>query len=116
MKDFLSTRRVRAVLLACGAVGLASVAPFANAVRVGGAPAPTASAVQGAAQEPAHVQADESASLRQGTIGAVDERGVRVRVQGVWIDRSRARPSCCATASRRVSRRSRRARRLASWS
>ena len=78
---------MRAASFALVALGLASVATTASAVRVGGAAAPAASAVQGATQqEPAHVQADESASLRQGTVGAVDERGTRVQVQGIWLD------------------------------
>jgi len=42
--------------------------------------------VQAAAQQPAHLQADESASLRQGTVGAVDAPARRVQVQGIWID------------------------------
>ena len=50
------------------------------------AAAPAASAVQAAVQQPAHLQADESASLRQGTVGAVDARATRVQVQGIWID------------------------------
>ena len=62
------------------------MATVASASRVGGAPPPAASAVQAAAQQPAQAQADESASLRQGTVGAVDERGARVQVQGIWID------------------------------
>lgn len=86
MNDFLSPRRLRAASFAFVALGLVSAATVSTASRVGGAAAPSASAVQGAAQQPAHVQADESASLRQGTIGAVDERGARVQVQGVWLD------------------------------
>ena len=52
----------------------------ALAARVGGEPRRRRpSAVQAAAQQPAQVQADESASLRQGTIAAVDERGAACR-------------------------------------
>ena len=86
MNRLFSPRRGRAACLCLVAAALLPVATVASASRVGGAPAPTASAVQAAAQEPAHVQSDESASLRQGTIGAVDERGARVQVQGIWID------------------------------
>ena len=56
------------------------------AVRVGGAAAPPASAVQGLAQQPARVQNDESASLRQGTITALDASGARLQVQGTWLE------------------------------
>ncbi|MGZ8258988.1 MAG: hypothetical protein ACXWUL_00375 [Caldimonas sp.] len=64
---------------------MALVCP-ASAVRVGNGVEPAASAVQAAAQEPAQAQADESASLRQGTIAAVDERRGRLQVQGLWLD------------------------------
>lgn len=86
MNHLFSLRRVRTVSFAVVTLGLASVATTASAVRAGGAAPPSASAVQGVAHEPAHLQADESASLRQGTVGAVDERGRRVQVQGVWIE------------------------------
>ncbi len=86
MDDLLSPRRVRSASLALVALGLASIATVASAVRVGGAAAPSASSVRGASQQPAHVQADESASLRHGTIRAIDERLTRVQVQGVWIE------------------------------
>jgi len=86
MNALFSRRRARAVCLGLAAATLVPVATVANASRVGGAPPPAASAVQGAAQEPTQGQADESASLRQGTVGAVDPRGGRVQVQGVWID------------------------------
>ena len=60
-----------------------------------------------AAQQPAHVQADESASLRQGTIGAVDARAGRVQVQGIWLDARRRQDAAAAQRpSRRRSRRS----------
>ncbi len=84
MNDLLSLRNVRSASFALAAVVLVSVVTVASATRAGGAAAPAASAVQGSGQEPAHVQADDSASLRQGTVSAVDER--RVKVQGVWIE------------------------------
>lgn len=86
MNDLFSLRRVRTASLALVTLGLSSVATTASAVRVSGAAPPAASAVQSATQEPAHVQADESASLRRGTVGAVDERATRVQVQGIWIE------------------------------
>jgi hypothetical protein len=73
----------RALLIAAVALG---VAVDAAATRVGGAPAPSASAVQSSAQEPAHAQADDSASMRQGTVTALDRSGARVQVQGVWVE------------------------------
>ncbi len=86
MRDFSSSRRVRSASLLIAGAALASLASVATAARVAGAPAPAASTVQAGAQQPAHVQTDESASLRQGTIGAVDERGSRVQMQGIWLD------------------------------
>jgi hypothetical protein len=86
MRDFRSSRRLRAAAVAAAALALAAAATVARASRVAGAPAPAASSVQGATHQPAHVQADESASLREGTIGAVDERGGRVQVQGIWLE------------------------------
>ena len=71
-----------AVLLALGAtIGSASVAS-----RVNGPAAPSASSVQGVPVQPANEQVDESASLRKGTVTALDERVTRVQVQGVWLD------------------------------
>jgi hypothetical protein len=86
MGDLLSPRTARAASLAMLAFGLASMTTLAGAVRVGGAAAPSASSVQGAAQQPAQAQADESASLRHGTIRAIDERVTRVQIHGVWLD------------------------------
>ncbi len=86
MKELSSARRARAATLALVALGLASMATVASAVRVGGASAPSASSVQGAVQQPAQIQADESASLRHGKIRAIDERFTRVQVHGVWLD------------------------------
>jgi hypothetical protein len=76
----------RSVSLAVVAAALAATATTAGAVRVENRPPPAASAVRDSVPEPANVQADESGSLRQGTIGAVDERASRVQVQGVWLD------------------------------
>jgi hypothetical protein len=70
--------------LAVGAGGL-TLATLCAAVRVD-AGAPAASAVLNSPQQPAHAQADESASLRQGVITALDERGTRLQVQGIWLD------------------------------
>ena len=86
MNPLFFRSRIRAASLGLVAAALLPLPTGVSASRVGGAPAPAASAVQGAAQEPAHAQADESASLRQGTVGAVDPRGGRVQVQGIWID------------------------------
>ena len=79
-------RRVRVACLGLVAAGLLSMATVASASRVGGAAPPAASAVHGSVQQPPQLQADESASLRQGTVGAVNERATRVQVQGIWID------------------------------
>jgi hypothetical protein len=73
---------LRGFLLAAIAMALAGPT---LAVRVGGAVAPSASAVQGLTPQPAHVQNDESASLREGTITALDANGARLQVQGVWL-------------------------------
>ena len=81
-----SLRRARIASLALVALGLASMATTVSAGRAGGAAPSSASAVRSAAQEPAHVQADESMSLRQGTVGAIDARATRVQVQGIWIE------------------------------
>ena len=86
MDDRFSPCRLRGSFRALVVLGLASLATAASAVRVGGGAAPSASAVQAAAQQPADVQADEGASLRRGTIRAIDERVTRVQVHGVWID------------------------------
>jgi hypothetical protein len=83
MEPSLSRRRWRAAALA--AFGLACAgAVLASRVSVGSPPA--ASAVQGSVQQPKHVQTDESASLRQGVVGAVDERHSRIQVQGIWLE------------------------------
>ena len=86
MREPTSSSRWRAAGLAGAALTLAAIADGAVASRVAGAAAPAASSVLGGAQQPAHVQADESASLRQGTIGALDPRTGRVQVQGIWLD------------------------------
>jgi hypothetical protein len=77
-----SWRAMRAV--ATIALGLA-FASFAGAVRVEAA-APSASAVLMAPQQAAAAQADESASLRHGVVTALDPRGGRLQVQGVWLE------------------------------
>lgn len=83
MESFICRRPLRCFLIF--AVG-AALASQSFAVRVGGAAAPSASAVAGPGQQPAHLQADESASLRQGTITALDANGTRLQVQGIWLD------------------------------
>jgi hypothetical protein len=74
---------LRGLLLAAVAMALAGPS---LAVRVGGAAAPSASAVQGLTPQPAPEQNDESASLRQGTITALDANGARLQVQGIWLE------------------------------
>jgi hypothetical protein len=64
----------------------AALAGPSLAVRVGGAPAPSASAVQGLAPQPSQLQNDESASLRQGAITALDAGGARLQVGGIWLE------------------------------
>lgn len=86
MKNSILPRRLRAAVLVLGTLVLGSAADLATASRAGGAAAPAASAVRATTQQPAHLQADESASLRQGTIAAVDPSGMRVQVQGIWLD------------------------------
>ena len=82
MVCFRQTGLRAAMLLALGAaIGSASVAS-----RVNGSSAPASAAVQAATAQPASQQLDESASLRKGTVTALDERGTRVQVQGVWLD------------------------------
>src|SRR3954470_16453256 len=83
MNASLLSHRLRAAALAAGCLMLACAA---SAVRVGGGGAPVPSGVQAGPQQPAHVQADETASLRQGTIAAVDASGGRVQVQGIWLE------------------------------
>jgi hypothetical protein len=56
------------------------------AAGVVGAPAPSPATVQGLTQQSAQVQADESASLRQGTITALDASGKRLQVHGIWLE------------------------------
>ena len=83
MQTSISRRRAhRALLIAA----LATVAMPSHAVRVGGAPAPSASAVQALVPQAAQAQNDESASLRQGTVTALDPQGTRLQVQGQWLD------------------------------
>ena len=86
MDDRSSLPVARARALAVALLAFVGLAGEAGAVRVGGGAAPSASAVQGGAQQPAPAQSDESASLRHGTIRAVDERAARIQVHGVWLD------------------------------
>ena len=81
MQTILHRRPLRCLLLAVVAAALCGPGV---AARVAGA-APSASAVQGSAQQPAQVQNDESASLREGTITALDPSGARLQVQGTWL-------------------------------
>jgi hypothetical protein len=86
MKSILSRAGRGRPVASLAALALLSLATGALASRVHGGAAPAASAVRSSAQEPAHLQADESASLRQGTIAALDARGGRAQVQGIWLD------------------------------
>jgi len=72
-------------VVACSLLWALAASPV-WAIRVDGAGVPAASAVRGAAQQPAQTQVDESASLREGVIAAVGENAERVQIQGVWID------------------------------
>jgi uncharacterized lipoprotein YbaY len=82
MRSFPCWRAARAV--ATIAAGLA-LAPLCGAVRVDAA-APSASAVLKSPQQAAAAQTDESASLRHGVVTALDPRGARLQVQGIWLD------------------------------
>ena len=76
---------------------------------------PPASSVQAAAQQSAQAQADESASLRHGTIRAIDDRVTRVQVHGIWLDLVADKTQLLRNGPpRRLPRRSGRARRSAS--
>ena len=81
MQSILRRRPLGRLLVAVAATALAGPCV---AARVGGA-APSASAVQGSAQQSSQVQNDESASLREGTITAIDASGTRLQVQGTWL-------------------------------
>ena len=83
MRNTVRMHRPRAALVALAGLGAAL---GAAASRVGDAPAPSATAVQTSAQQPAQAQADESASLRHGTITAIDRKARRIQIQGVWAD------------------------------
>ena len=63
-----------------------ALAPAAFASRVGNGAAGAPKAPPGAKAEAVASQADDSNSLRQGTITAINERGDRLQVQGVWCD------------------------------
>jgi hypothetical protein len=86
--DIHSPRAVRAAALAAFALACAGAA---SASRVVSEPPPAASAVVSAAQQPAHAQADDSASLREATLAAVDTRRGRIRVHGIWLDAAKSR-------------------------
>jgi hypothetical protein len=89
ISSFIARRaRSRIAAAACAGAAIALCAGPAAATRVGGGvgQVPAASAVRAAPLEPAHLQTDESASLRQGTIAAIDAAGARVQMtQGVWL-------------------------------
>ena len=104
MTFHLTTRRPRSRIAAAvlGAI-LASLAVPAAATRVGGASgaAPAASDVRAAPQQPPQQQADESASLRQGTIARVDAaRRASAGARRLARRSSPARTQLCAAASR----------------
>ena len=77
------SRSLRTLTVAALGLGFSSLS---LAVRLENAGAPAASAVLGTPQQAANAQADESASLRQGVITALDERGARLQVQGIWLE------------------------------
>jgi hypothetical protein len=82
----------RIAAAACAGAVFGLCAGPAGATRVGGGQVPDASSVRAGPLEPAHLQADESASLRQGTIAAIDAAGARLHVtQGVWLALDRAK-------------------------
>lgn len=83
MTFFHHLTRLRAAMIVAAGLGIATPG---FAVRAGGTALPSASAVQSSPQQAAKAQADESASLRQGTVTALDEPGARLQVQGVWLD------------------------------
>jgi hypothetical protein len=77
------SRPLRALIVAALGLGLCSLS---LAIRLENAGAPAASAVLRTPQQAATAQADESASLRHGVITALDERGARLQVQGIWLE------------------------------
>ena len=80
---YFRLRGPRAAILMALAATMASASV---ASRVNGSAAPAASAVLAATPRPAGDATDESSSLRQGMVTALDERGKRVQVQGIWLD------------------------------
>jgi hypothetical protein len=86
MKELHSPPRLRGASLVGAALAVLSLAAPATASSVSGAGAPAASAVHARPAQPAPLQADESASLLRGVVEAVDDRGSRVQVQGIWLD------------------------------
>ncbi len=81
MQLIIRRRPLRGVLLAAVATALCGPG---LAARVAGA-APSAAVVQGSQQQSTQIQNDESASLREGTITALDASGTRLQVQGIWL-------------------------------
>jgi len=79
----LQSRPLRALAIAALGLGISSLS---LAIRIENAGAPASSAVLGSPQQAAKAQADESASLRQGLVTALDAGGARVQVQGVWLE------------------------------
>ena len=83
MKSSIPWQRARvATVVVAGLAG----ATLALAIRVENAGAPASAAVLGTPQQAAKTQADESASLRQGVITALDAKGARLQVQGIWLE------------------------------
>ena len=83
MNRFRSWRALRAAATIASGLAFASLA---GAVRVDAGAAPAASAVMKSPQQAAAAQADESASLRHGIVTALDPRGARLQVQGIWLE------------------------------
>jgi hypothetical protein len=77
-----SWRALRAAVTIASGLALASLC---SATRVDAA-APAASSVLKTPQQAVAAQTDESASLRHGVVSALDERGTRLQVQGVWLE------------------------------
>ncbi|MEO8836325.1 MAG: hypothetical protein ABI364_06265 [Caldimonas sp.] len=82
MSKLVSWRAARGA--AIGAAALA-VATLSLAVRPQNTGSPVLDSAASVPQQSASVQSDESASLRQGTVTALDERGARLQVQGIWL-------------------------------
>ena len=83
MRNTVRMHWPRAALVALAGLGAAL---GAGASRVGDGPAPSASSVQASAQQSAQAPADDSASLRHGTVTAIDRKARRIQIQGVWAE------------------------------